>query len=241
MSPKKVKKPEVELKALQKLGKEMNEIGFDPPINCKETDYDELRHDILINANDLQVEDDDEAISDKGKATLKAIGVGPWLDAKQYEEAEDDDEDEEPEKVEDDEEEVEEDDEEEDEEPAPKKTKNKKEKVKKMPAKTKKVTAIKKVVKKVVAKKAVKEVVKKTAAKKNDQKKPGVIASIISILKKEGPITKEKIVKILTKQFPERDADSMAKTVNVQIPNRIQNERDIQLKEVEGKGWKVKR
>lgn len=61
-----------------------------------------------------------------------------------------------------------------------------------------------------------------------EPKGPGVIASIVEFLGK-GPITKEAIVKLLAKRFPNRDAEGMAKTVNVQLPNRIAREQGIKV------------
>lgn len=71
------------LKELQRLGKEMQEgIGFDPPVNYKETDIDKLTRDIIANSIDLDAELDNEAISDLGKKTLLELGVSPWKGTK---------------------------------------------------------------------------------------------------------------------------------------------------------------
>jgi hypothetical protein len=53
--------------------------------------------------------------------------------------------------------------------------------------------------------------------------KPGVIASIREFLKASGKkgITKEEILTKLTDRFPDRAADSMKATINVQLPGRI--------------------
>lgn len=82
---------------------------------------------------------------------------------------------------------------------------------------------------------------KKKPAKKKGGKKggdgsafkgPGVIATIEELLlgaTKKEPITKEELVKALSKKFKERDADAMKKTVGVQVPSRIATERDLEV------------
>jgi hypothetical protein len=66
----------------------------------------------------------------------------------------------------------------------------------------------------------------KKAAKKADSK-PGVIATIATTIKSAGKkgITKEDILKVLTKAFPDKDAKAMANTVKVQVPSRISAEK----------------
>ena len=59
--------------------------------------------------------------------------------------------------------------------------------------------------------------------------KPGVCASIIEFIQNDGPITKADIVAKLKKRFPDRNEDSMAKTVNVQVPNRINKEKNLNV------------
>ena len=84
---------------------------------------------------------------------------------------------------------------------------------------------------------------KKAPAKKasGDKKKtPGVIASIVEFLQKASskkPITKEDIVAKLTDRFPDRDPESMAKTVNVQIPTRLMSDKDIVVEKNEKGYW----
>jgi hypothetical protein len=76
--------------------------------------------------------------------------------------------------------------------------------------------------------------------KASGEKKPGVIAAIVTILKeasKAKPITKEGIVKKLVKMFPDRSAESMAGTVNVQVPFRIQKEKDIKVNKNDDGYW----
>ncbi len=56
---------------------------------------------------------------------------------------------------------------------------------------------------------------------------PGVIATIVSLIEGSGKkgITKEEILTVLTKAFPDRKVESMKNTINVQVPNRISKER----------------
>jgi hypothetical protein len=56
---------------------------------------------------------------------------------------------------------------------------------------------------------------------------PGVIATIVSLIEGAGKkgVTKEEILTVLTKAFPDKKAESMKNTINVQVPNRISKER----------------
>lgn len=65
----------------------------------------------------------------------------------------------------------------------------------------------------------------------------GVIATIISLVSvatKKKPITKEAIHEELKKKFPERAAESMWSTINIQIPGRLRIERGLIIEKVEG-------
>ncbi len=55
----------------------------------------------------------------------------------------------------------------------------------------------------------------------------GVIATIVNCIEKAGKkgISKEEILAVLVEAFPDRPADSMKNTINVQVPNRITKER----------------
>lgn len=75
-------------------------------------------------------------------------------------------------------------------------------------------------------KKAKKKVVKKAPAKKG----PGVIASILDIIKNRGPITKDGILKRLVKIFPNRPAEHMKATVGCQVPGRLNREKNAKIK-----------
>lgn len=81
---------------------------------------------------------------------------------------------------------------------------------------------------------------KKTSGSKEPkapkEKKVGVIATIESLLRassKTAPITKEQILKTLTKTFPDKDPESMRKTINVQVPKRISEEKGLNIKKTE--------
>jgi hypothetical protein len=69
-------------------------------------------------------------------------------------------------------------------------------------------------------------------------KGPGVIKTIVAAIKENGPITKEGILAILVEKFPDRDAEAMKKTINVQVPNRISKEHDLVIEKTD-KGYKV--
>lgn len=83
---------------------------------------------------------------------------------------------------------------------------------------------------------------KEKAPKKEKTEKapkgPGVIKSIVAAIKDDGPITKEEILAKLVELFPDRDAEAMKKTINIQVPNRINKEQDFTI-ENSDKGWKV--
>ena len=74
----------------------------------------------------------------------------------------------------------------------------------------------------------------KEKSKKKDKQSIGVIGTILEVIKTKGPIDKEEIHKILVKEFPERNAEAMKKTLNVQIggkkrPLRIEKDKKIEL------------
>ena len=79
---------------------------------------------------------------------------------------------------------------------------------------------------------------KKTTAKKAEKKSPGVIATIIATVQKAGKkgVTKEEVVAVLVKTFPEREEKSLANTVGVQLPVRINKERDFSVERNEKTG-----
>lgn len=60
------------------------------------------------------------------------------------------------------------------------------------------------------------------------QTKPGVIASILAMLK-SGPHSKDEILDKLKVQFPDRNEKSMKSTINVQIPSRMAKEKNVTI------------
>lgn len=64
------------------------------------------------------------------------------------------------------------------------------------------------------------------------EKRPGVLAAIVKALEgasEEHLITKDEVLTVLKKQFPERDANGMRATVNAQMPSQLRSERRIVL------------
>lgn len=70
--------------------------------------------------------------------------------------------------------------------------------------------------------------------KRKEPKKPGVIASILEFIQGD-PVSKKQLLSKLTKRFPDRPVDGMAKTIQAQLPNRMAKEKGIKIK-VDGKG-----
>jgi len=75
--------------------------------------------------------------------------------------------------------------------------------------------------------------------KDKKEKGPGVIKTIKETIKTKGPISKAGILQELEKRFPERNPDSMKKTINVQVPTRINKESDFQIVKNEEKEYYV--
>lgn len=73
--------------------------------------------------------------------------------------------------------------------------------------------------------------------KKKGKKKPGVIATIIKSISKK-PKTKKQILAKLVKKFPERDADKMMKTINVQVPSRLRKDKELNIQKSD-KGYLI--
>lgn len=69
--------------------------------------------------------------------------------------------------------------------------------------------------------------------------KPGVIATIIAILteakRQKNPLTKDEIVGVLAKQFPEREPDGMRRTVQIQL-SRLPSVKNFGIKKVKEEG-----
>jgi hypothetical protein len=74
-------------------------------------------------------------------------------------------------------------------------------------------------------------------ATKVEPKAPGVIATIAETVSKSGKagVSKEEILAVLKKAFPDRDPAGMAKTIRVQLPTRIVKGRFEVVKTEDGK------
>lgn len=69
---------------------------------------------------------------------------------------------------------------------------------------------------------------------------PGIIESIIEFLRtgtSGRPLTKDEVLKRLTKRFPDRSADAMKTTISIQIPSRIKSDRGIVVRKNENGYW----
>ena len=83
----------------------------------------------------------------------------------------------------------------------------------------------------------------KKGASKDSDKKPGVIATIFTIVQKataSKPMSREDVFAALVDAFPERDADALKSTVQTQLPSRISKERNVQIEKNEKGYWIVK-
>ena len=79
----------------------------------------------------------------------------------------------------------------------------------------------KKAEKAIVEKAPIKAPVEKAATKAKAVKGPGVISTIIETISKR-PATKQEILDVLCKRFPDRAADGMKATVSIQLgPTRL--------------------
>lgn len=70
-------------------------------------------------------------------------------------------------------------------------------------------------------------------------KGPGVVAAILEIISKKGPISKGDILTELCKRFPEREADKMKATISTQLSGRgscrLAREKKVEFKIEEGR------
>ena len=230
MAKKKEKKSEgFDLAVLVGAAEDMNAImGLEPEID---TDLDEAE---LVEAIKFEAEEvmSKDKFSDATWGLLEKMGVAEEAIAdrkKVAEAAEADDEDEGEEDPEEEDEEEDgasdnsEDEEEDDEDENNKKGGGKT---------TKKKTEKKEV------KKAEKKTAKPAAEKKPAKTKADVVAAIFALASKKA-MSKEEFLAELTKMFPDREAVSMAKTVNVQISGRMAKEKKVTIIENKGK-YKVK-
>ena len=213
------------MKKLIAAAKELNDLlGLTPPIKTTSIKEDKLKELLLEAAENLVVEDEED-VSEATVKALKSIGAKiPWLEDedKDVEEIED------IEGMEDDDEDDQDDDEVEEikTESVPEKSAKKKEKPKKADKPTKE-------------EKADKPKGKKPEKAKGKSGK-GIIATIVSLLEKatkKQPITKAEIIDVLKKEFPDRDVRGMTRTVHVQVPGRISREKFKLGVTEDGKGF----
>jgi hypothetical protein len=69
---------------------------------------------------------------------------------------------------------------------------------------------------------------------------PGVIASIVEFLSAASatrPLTKKDIHARLVRRFPERNADSMWTTINIQVPSRLLVDRNVRVEKNDKGYW----
>ena len=86
------------------------------------------------------------------------------------------------------------------------------------------------------------ELRKLTGEKKKVEKGPGVIQTILDLVKsapKTG-ISKDAILERLVEQFPDRDSDGMNKTIGVQLPGRMNKERNVEIVKLESGNYAMK-
>ena len=80
--------------------------------------------------------------------------------------------------------------------------------------------------------------------KSDAPKRPGVIQTILECLRgasSKNPVTKDDILKVLVKRFPDRPEAAMKSTLNSQVPSGLRAEKDLECESKElpdgGKGW----
>lgn len=86
--------------------------------------------------------------------------------------------------------------------------------------------------------------VKSSKEEKPKQQKPGVIKTIIGYLEaasKKKPITREEIVKRLTKEFPDREVKAMSSTVSSQVPGALLVEKGIKVSGEKTRGFWIEK
>jgi hypothetical protein len=74
---------------------------------------------------------------------------------------------------------------------------------------------------------------KKAPKKEAGEKKPGVITTIEAIIRassKYKPVSRDKILSQLRKNFPDKEETSMMNTIKVQLPGRMAKEKGMNIK-----------
>lgn len=88
---------------------------------------------------------------------------------------------------------------------------------------------------------AAKDELKQLTGKKSAPKGPGVISTIFTLVSDSGKtgISKAEILAKLVEMFPDRAADGMEKTINVQLPSRMSKERGITITKLESGNFAI--
>jgi hypothetical protein len=215
-----------------RLAQKLNKLNTSPEAEEAELDDEELQTtlDELLAANEagdeITVTSGKKTPAKKGKAKPKAkpkAKTPPPVDDEDDDDEDDADDDEDDDIADmDDSDDDSDDDEDDDDTPPP-------------PAKKK--GRAKKAAPKAKAKPAAKKTTPKKAPKAkaknaNSTKKPkgtGVIAEIRRLLNKatdKRPISKAKMLELLVKKFADRDGEAMMKTINTQVPSRLNRDRE---------------
>lgn len=76
---------------------------------------------------------------------------------------------------------------------------------------------------------------KLTGGKSKEDKGPGVISTIFSLVKESGKtgISKQEILDKLCEMFPDRAQEGMEKTIQVQLPGRMSKEKKVNIVKLE--------
>ena len=101
--------------------------------------------------------------------------------------------------------------------------------------KTKTVKKEKAMAKKNAKKKQAKKQAKKAVKAKDEKKKPGVIMSVLEFVKEQAPISERKILSLLKKRFPDKNVESMERTIP-RVPNYLAREKGIDVIGKDDKG-----
>jgi hypothetical protein len=200
----------------------------------------EAEEDIEITAEEKADKKKDKPAKEEKKASKKAKAE---KEEEEEDEEDDDDSDEDDDEESDDDDEDEEDDDDEEEEPA-KKSKKDKKADKKSSKKEESDDDEEEEEDEVEIKKSKKKDGKKgkRPEKAGGKDGPGVIGSIIEFIQaasKKEPITKQEMADKLAKRFKDRDRDAMMKTINVQVPNRLNKDKKLNVVKHEKGGYYI--
>lgn len=220
----------------------------DPDVEVENVDLLDDLLEAVEAEEDIELEDDTKP-KKSSRSKSKSKSTRGKSKSKAKEEEEDEDLDEEEEDLEDDADEEDEEDEDadEEEEAPPKKSSRSRAKSKsKAATKSTKATSSRSKKKGVEppagrAKKRATSSSKKASSKSTKSgnkpetlKKVGVISTIIECLSKATktrPLSREDLLEKLTKQFPDRSADGMKKTISQQVPKRLKSDKNIDVEQ----------